>query len=200
MWERKICLSAFFFFFFTRLFSLALVKKIFIFQCQYYPNARIKLNAKTSEMTAKWNSCFPASSGPEEFCVCGGLEREVSSQTGKVWSCCRTLGRGDVWFPGWARWGALCIRSHTAAVASAVSALLALALWFVCWIGSQTRFSSGLPRDFIFHIEQCISSVCASVSYLWEFACMRHQWTPLSTGVILTWYNLLSKLTILRFI
>lgn len=150
---------------------------------------------KPQKMIAKWISCFPASSGPEEFCVCGGLEREVSFQTGKVWSRCRTSGRGDVWFPSRARWEALCVWSHAAAVASAVNAL-----WLVCWIGTQTRFSSGLPRGFVFNLEQCVSSVCASGSYLWEFACMRHQWTALSTGVILIQCNLLSKPTVLRLV
>lgn len=58
------------------LLSLAFVKKISIFQCQYYPNTRIKRNAKTSKNIAKQNSCFPASSGPEQLHACGWCWRE----------------------------------------------------------------------------------------------------------------------------
>jgi len=65
-------------FYLTFLFGFCGKKKS-TFQFWYYPSARIELNTKTSKVVAKWNSCFPASSGPEQFYLCGELDREVSS-------------------------------------------------------------------------------------------------------------------------
>lgn len=59
-----------------RAFQMNVRDKNFLFQFQCYPNARIKLNTTTSKIDAKWNSCFPASSEPEQLCTCGGCWRE----------------------------------------------------------------------------------------------------------------------------